>query len=155
MRVKNQDGSIKDVAIKEVNADNYIVPATEKHLYHVKQEIRQFDRNTGQQQTKPFIQKYGKKMFESGVSDDLKRQGYTVVILHDPNKHLAEMAEAKAARAAEMAEAKAKADAEAKAAEKAALKAEIMAELEAAGIVAPTTETEEKPGETEEKPKKK
>lgn len=151
MRIK--DG--RDVAIKEVNADNYVVPRGEEHLYHVKQEVKQFDRNTGAQLTKPCVQKYGKKMYETSISDDLRKQGYTVVVLHDPNDFIAAKAAERSAKAAEMAEAKAKAEAEAKEAEKAALKAEIMAELEAAGIIqpAPGSEETEAAGEKSKKAK--
>ena len=140
MRVKQgTEGKTKDVAITDVTPENYIVPDNEKHLYHAVIEIRKFDSETGKRLSIPRIQKFGKKAFENGVADNLKKQGYSVTMLHDPNEWLKEKAEAdaitKAERAKADAKAKAEADEKAKAEEKAALKAEILAELKAAGVI--------------------
>lgn len=143
MRVKQgNEGKTKDVAIVDVTPENYIVPDNEKHLYHAVIEIRKFDSETGKRLSTPRIQKFGKKTFENGGADNMKKQGYTITILHNPNEWLKEKAEADKAKAAERAaaaEEKAKADAKAKAEEKAeekaALKAEILEELKAAGII--------------------
>ena len=119
MRVKVNDGKTKDVAITDVTPENYIVPSNEQHLYHCIIEVRKFDSETGKRLSVPRIQKFGKKSFENGILDALKKQGYTITVLH----------------AAADAKAKAEAEAKAKAEEKAALKAEILAELKAEGVI--------------------
>ena len=121
--------------INKLTKDTYEVPADEKHLYHVKQELREFDRSTGKQLSRPTVQKYGKKMFERIVYDDLKAQGYTIEVLHDPNEWLKEEAERKAAER----ELSRMNDEAQKQAEREALKAEILAEMHAQGN---TTEQE-------------
>lgn len=121
--------------IIKVTKDTYEVPASEKHLYHVKQELTEFDRSTGKRMSRPVIQKYGKRMFESVVYDDLKAQGYTIEVLHDPNEWLKAEAERKQTEA-ELARINAEAEAQAaKEAEKEALKAKILAELKEQGII--------------------
>jgi hypothetical protein len=132
MRVKVNDGKTKDVAITDVTPENYIVPSNEQHLYHCIIEVRKFDSETGKRLSVPRIQKFGKKSFENGILDALKKQGYTITVLHDPNEYVKAQAEEKAAADAK---AKAEAEAKAKAEEKAALKDEILAELKAAGVI--------------------
>lgn len=147
MRVKVSEGKTKDVAIIDVTPENYIVPDNEKHLYHCVIEIKKFDSETGKRLSIPRIQKFGKKGYENSIAENLKKQGYTITVLHDPNEYMKAKAEAdeKAkAEKAKAAEEKAKADAKAKAEEKAALKAEIMAELKAAGVIPATTAKEPK-----------
>ena len=138
MRVKTAtEGKTKDVVITDVTPENYIVPSNEQHLYHCVIEVRKFDSETGKRLSIPRIQKFGKKGFENGVADALKKQGYTVTILHAPNEYVKAQTEEAAQRTAAQhdAKAKAEADAKAKAAEKDALKAEILAELKAAGVI--------------------
>lgn len=155
MRVKVSEGKTKDVAIIDVTPENYIVPDNEKHLYHCVIEIKKFDSETGKRLSIPRIQKFGKKGYENSIADNLKKQGYTITVLHDPNEYMkakaeadekakAEKAKANAEKAAADAKAKAEADAKARAEEKAALKAEILAELKAAGVI---------PAEPPKKPK--
>ena len=67
-----------------VNAGNYIVPAGEEHLYHVLQEQKKFNAETGKRMSKPFVQKYGKKEYETIVQRQLRLQNTTVVMLHEP-----------------------------------------------------------------------
>lgn len=117
--------------IIKVTKDTYEVPANEKHLYHVKQELTEFDRSTGKRMSRPVIQKYGKRMFESVVYDDLKAQGYTIEVLHDPNEWLKSEAERKQTEA-ELARINAEAE---KQAEREALKAEILAEMQQQGVI--------------------
>lgn len=117
--------------IIKVTKDTYEVPANEKHLYHVKQELTEFDRSTGKRMSRPVIQKYGKRMFESVVYDDLKAQGYTIEVLHDPNEWLKSEAERKQTEA-ELARFNAEAE---KQAERKALKAEILAEMQQQGVI--------------------
>jgi type IV secretory pathway VirB10-like protein len=160
MRVKVSEGKTKDVAIIDVTPENYIVPDNEKHLYHCVIEIKKFDSETGKRLSIPRIQKFGKKGYENSIADNLKKQGYTITVLHDPNEYMKakaeadEKAKAEKAKAAEEkakaaeekakaaeekakadAKAKAEADAKARAEEKAALKKEILEELKAAGII--------------------
>lgn len=146
MRVKVSEGKTKDVAIIDVTPENYIVPDNEKHLYHCVIEIKKFDSETGKRLSIPRIQKFGKKGYENSIAENLKKQGYTITVLHDPNEYVKAQAEEKAARtaaqqkaaeekAAADAKVKAEAEAKAKAEEKAALKAEILAELKAAGVI--------------------
>lgn len=145
-----------------VTAENYTVPAGEEHLYHVKQEVRQFDRNTGARLSVPRIQKYGKKAYENVIYDELLAQGYTIEVLHNPNDYFKAQEAFKAAKAAEIAEAKAKAEAEATAAAEAAeaeryaaekekMRAEILAELKANGTFDTVESSED---ETPKKSKK-
>ena len=118
MRVKVNDGKTKDVAITDVTPENYIVPSNEQHLYHCVIEVRKFDSETGKRLSVPRIQKFGKKSFENGILDALRKQGYTITILHDPNEYVKAQAEEKAALTAaqqKAAEEKAAADAKAKA----------------------------------------
>ena len=146
MRVKESEGKTKDVAIIDVTPENYIIPDNEKHLYHCVIEIKKFDSETGKRLSIPRIQKFGKKGYENSIADNLKKQGYTITVLHDPNEYVKAQAEEKAARtaaqqkaaeekAAADAKAKAEAEAKAKAEEKAALKAKILEELKAAGVI--------------------
>lgn len=117
--------------IIKVTKDTYEVPANEKHLYHIKQELTEFDRSTGKRMSRPVIQKYGKRMFESVVYDDLKAQGYTIEVLHDPNEWLKSEAERKQTEA-ELARINAEAE---KQAEREALKAKILAEMQQQGVI--------------------
>lgn len=113
MRVKVSEGKTKDVAIIDVTPENYIVPDNEKHLYHCVIEIKKFDSETGKRLSIPHIQKFGKKGYENSIAENLKKQGYTITVLHDPNEYVKAQAEEKAARTA--AQQKAAADAKAKA----------------------------------------
>lgn len=161
MQVKTTGGKTKDVAITDVNPENYIVPSNEQHQYHCVIEVRKFDSETGKRLSVPRVQKFGKKSFENGILDALREQGYTITVLHDPNEYVKAQAEEKAAltaaqqkaaeeKAAADAKARAEAEAKAKAEEKAALRAEILAELKADGVIpaepGKETKAEGKPG---------
>lgn len=102
----------RDTAIENLTADNYIVPKGEEKYYHAVIEVKQFNPKTGKRISVPRVQKFGKKAFETSVRDTLKKQGFDIVVLHDPNKWLAEQKENAAKVAAEQAEAKAKAEKE-------------------------------------------
>lgn len=84
MRVKTKDNKEKDVRIAEVSEDNYIVPLNERHLYHCRLEIPNYDAKTGKRLSVPFIQKFDKKFFETNGEQNLKMQGYTIEVLHRP-----------------------------------------------------------------------
>lgn len=112
----------RDVPVEGLTAENYIVPKGEERFYHAVIEVVQFDPKTGKKLSKPRVQKFGRKTWEGGVRDSLRKQGYTITILHNPVEW-----EAKQKAAAE---AKAKADAEAKAkAEKEVFDAAVEAEV--------------------------
>ena len=75
----------RDLPIESLTKDNYVVPVGEERCYHCIIEVVQFDPKTGKRLSRPRIQKFGKKMFESIVESSLRKQGYNVTILHDPN----------------------------------------------------------------------
>jgi membrane protein involved in colicin uptake len=102
----------RDTPIEKLTPDNYIVPKGEERYYHAVIEVVQFDQKTGKRLSKPRVQKFGKKSFEASIQASLRKQGYTVTILHDPNVWIAEQQEKAAAKAKADAEAKAKAEQE-------------------------------------------
>ena len=134
MLIKTEDGKIKDVGLADVTAENFICPKGEERYYHCRIEVRKFNAETGARLSKPRIQVFGKNFFELFGMRNLRKQGYTVDILHNPNEWekenralLAQMEAEKAAKAKEAAE-------EAKKAEREALKNELLEELKAQGF---------------------
>lgn len=121
----------RDTAIENLTADNYIVPKGEEKYYHAVIEVRQFDPRTGKRLSTPRVQKFGKKAFETHVQSSLRKQGYTITILHDPNAWVKEQAEKAAAAKAVKAEAEAKAQQEKFDAAVAAAVAKALAERDA------------------------
>ena len=125
----------RDLPIEQITSENYVVPRGEEHVYHVKIEVKQFNPKTGERISRPRIQKFGMKTWESSVRDSLRKQGYTMEILHDPNTWIAEnRAQIESLKAQK------------RESEKAALKAEILAELKASGIIPEIETTEKKAG---------
>lgn len=125
----------RDLPIEQITSENYVVPRGEEHVYHVKIEVKQFNSKTGERISRPRIQKFGMKTWESSVRDSLRKQGYTMEILHDPNTWIAEnRAQIESLKAQK------------RESEKAALKAEILAELKASGIIPEPETTEKKAG---------
>lgn len=115
----------QNIPILEITAENYKVPAGEERYFHVKMEVKQFNQNTGERISHPFIQKFTRVDFENGMLSTLRQQGYTIDILHNPIDWAKEQAEKEAkTKAQKAAEAKAKAEAE-----KEALKEEIRQEI--------------------------
>ena len=78
----------KDVNVLDIDKSNYLVPTGEEHLYHVKIEVKEFSRTTGERLSVPRIQKFGIKEFETMVRSSLKRHGWTIEVLHDPHEWL-------------------------------------------------------------------
>ena len=117
------------MGLLEVTKDNFICPENERHLYHCRIEVRKFNAETGERLSKPRMQVFGKKFFETFGLHNLRKQGYTVDVLYDPNEYLKETA-------GKLEEIKRKRAEEAKAAEREALKEEILAELAASGALA-------------------
>lgn len=146
MQMKTEEGQIKDVNILDVTPENFIVPRGEEDCYHCRIEVKKFNQDTGERISKPRMQVFGKKFFESFGLHNLRKQGFTVDVMHDPNKWLQENEAKLEAEKQKKAEADAKAKAEAAEAEKKAMKeamkAEILAELKAEGLLA----TAAKPG---------
>ena len=125
----------RDLPIEQITSENYVVPSGEEHVYHVKIEVKQFNSKTVERISRPRIQKFGMKTWESSVRDSLRKQGYTMEILHDPNTWIAEnRAQIESLKAQK------------RESEKAALKAEILAELKASGIIPDIETTEKKSG---------
>lgn len=133
----------RDTPIEKLTPDNYIVPKGEEKDYHAVIEVRQFDPKTGNRLSKPRVQKFGKKIFEAHVGDSLRKQGYTVTILHDPNVWMKEQAAKAEQQAKEQAEAKAKAEQEKFDAAVAAAVAKALAEQQAQQEQAAKAETEQ------------
>lgn len=129
------EGKTKDVGLLDVTPENYIVPKGEENCYHCRIEVVKFHAETGERLSKPRIQVFGKKYFETFGLHDLRKQGFRVDILHDPNVWEAANKEKIEANKRAKAETEAKAAAEAKAAEREQMKAEIIAELKAAGVI--------------------
>lgn len=125
----------RDLPIEQITSENYVVPRGEEMVYHVKIEVKQFNSKTGERISRPRIQKFGMKTWESSVRDSLRKQGYTMEILHDPNTWIAEnRAQIESLKAQK------------RESEKAALKAEILAELKASGVIPEIETTEKKAG---------
>ncbi len=137
------EGKTKDVGLLEVTPENFIVPKGEESFYHCRIEVVKFHGETGERLSKPRIQVFGKKFFETFGLHNLRKQGYKVDILHDPYVWEAANKEKIEANKRAKAEAAAQAAAEAKAAEREQMKAEIIAELKAAGVIPEETK---KPG---------
>lgn len=134
MLIKTEEGKTKDVGLTDVTAENFICPKGEEKYYHCRIEVRKFNAETGERLSKPRIQVFGKKFFETFGLHNLRKQGYTVDILHNPNEWekknralLAQIEVEKAEKAKEAAE-------EAKKAEREALKNELLEELKAQGF---------------------
>lgn len=122
----------RDTPIEKLTAENYIVPSGEEKDYHAVIEVVQYDSKTGKRLSRPRVQKFGKKIFEAHVADSLRKQGYTVTILHDPNAWMKEQAAKSEQAAKEAAAAKAKAEQEKFDAAVAAAVAKALAERDAA-----------------------
>lgn len=147
--------------IEKITPENYKVPKGEERSYHCIIECIQYDSKTGKKISVPRIQKFGRKMFESHVYSSLKKQGYTITILHNPTEWLKEQAEIAKQKAEEAAAKKAeeeKALAEAKKAEeekkfKEAVAAEVarqMAAIQKGDNDAPAPKSEEQKGDGEQ-----
>lgn len=102
----------RNTPIESLTPDNYIVPKGEERVYHALIEVKQFDQKTGRRISKPRVQKFGAKIFEQIVRDNLRKQGYDILILHNPHDFLEAESKAKAVSAKAAAEAKAKAEQE-------------------------------------------
>lgn len=151
MQVRTEEGQIKDVNILDVTPENFIVPKGEEDCYHCRIEVKKFNQDTGERISKPRMQVFGKKFFESFGLHNLRKQGFTVDVMHDPNKWLQENEAKLEAEKQKKAEAGAKAKAEAeKKAMKEAMKAEILAELKAEGLLATAAKLGRKSKETPE-----
>ena len=119
----------RDTPIEKLTPENYIVPKGEEKSYHCVIEVVQFDQKTGKRISKPRVQKFGKKIFETSVLASLRKQGFTVIVLHDPNAWIKEQQE----KTAEIAKAKEQAEKERFDAAVAAAVAEQMAKMNIAG----------------------
>lgn len=99
--------------LDKLNESNYVCPQDEVKLYHVIQEVKEFNPKTGQGISVPVLQKYKRKTFELDILPRLPRLGYTLRVVFDPVKYESTISEARrAAELAARAEAKMKADEE-------------------------------------------
>ena len=144
--MRTKDGQIKDVNILDVTPENFIVPKGEEDCYHCRIEVKKFNQDTGERISKPRMQVFGKKFFESFGLHNLRKQGFTVDVMHDPNKWLQENEAKLEAEKQQKAEAEAKAKAEAAEAEKKAMKEAMKAEI----LLATGARPGRKPKETPE-----
>lgn len=135
MKVKFE-GGIKDVPLKEVTAANYIVPQGEERSWHVIQEKKEYDRNTGKQLSRPVLQKYDTKCYPQ-TRKYLTDAGYTITVLHDPIQWAQQHQQARV-------RAQAQRDAGMLAAERAKMKADILAEIKAEFDIKPKKATKKK-----------
>lgn len=87
----------RDTPIENLTPENYVVPVGEEKDYHAVIEVVQFDPKTGKRLSRPRVQKFNRKIFEQTVLSSLRKMGYTVTILHNPNEWLKANAEKKAA----------------------------------------------------------
>lgn len=141
----------RDARVENLTAENYIVPKGEERVYHCVIEVVQYDPKTGEKLSNPRVQKFGKKTFESVVEKSLKKQGYTLTILHDPNEWIKQHQAEAAAKAKAQAEAKAKAEQEKFDAAVEAAVARALAEREAAEAKAAAEEAERAKAEAKAK----
>lgn len=124
----------------------YKVPKGEEKYYHCLMEIKAYRLSQNGEPIKistPFIQKFEPKWFKSVGYHELKQQGYSIEILHDPYEYEAKAeAEAKA-------ESEAKAEAEAKAMMqfRADIEREVRAEMAAEAAKEPEVKRGRKPKE--------
>lgn len=99
--------------LDQLDESNYVCPQDEVKLYHVVQEVKEFNPKTGQRISVPVLQKYKRKTFELDILPRLPRLGYTLRVVFDPVKYESTISEARrAAELAARAEAKMKADEE-------------------------------------------
>lgn len=99
--------------LDQLNEGNYVCPPDEVKLYHVIQEVKEFNPKTGQRISVPELQKYKRKTFELDILPRLPRLGYTLRIVFDPVKYESTISEARrASKLAARAEEKMKADEE-------------------------------------------
>jgi len=82
----------RDTAIENLTSENYVVPKGEEMAYHCVIEVPQFDTRTGKRISKPRVQKFGKKAYETTVRDSLLKQGFNITVLYDPNPYIAQRA---------------------------------------------------------------
>ena len=138
-----QKNTLSNSQLDALTKETYQVEETERHAFHAKIEIKQFNASTGERMSKPIIQKFGAKGFKD-VLDGLQRQGYTVDVLYDPTDYLAQRRKARAAYQNNIAAVRAQQIADQQAAEMEALKAEMRKELLAEMEAEKKVETKDK-----------
>lgn len=128
------NGKTKDVQIKDVTAENFIVQKGEERYYHVKLTKVDFNKK-GKDNSKTYIKKFAARVYESPIGESIRKEYDNCEVLHNPKEWLENERNANEARkSAQIAQAQADADAKAiqdREALKASLKAEIMAEMKA------------------------
>lgn len=85
----------QDLPMLKLSSDNYLVPTGEEHLFHVRIEVMKFDPENGKRLSIPRIQKFGATGYTTSIAKNLKKQGFTLDVLHNPSEWLKEQAEKK------------------------------------------------------------
>lgn len=85
----------QSLPLLKLNDENYLVPKGEEHLYHVRIEVKKFSPETGDRMSFPRIQKFGAKGYTTYIARNLKKQGFTLDVLHNPAEWLKGQAEMK------------------------------------------------------------
>ena len=76
MRVKAEtEGKTKDVGLLDVTSENFIVPKGEESFYHCRIEVVKFNQETGERISRPRMQVFGKKFFETFGLHNLRKMG--------------------------------------------------------------------------------
>ena len=114
--------------LEKVTAETYVCPKGEEKRYHVKMEIVRFDPSTGEKISTARIMKFGIKTFKN-LATAMKKQGYSMTILHDPLAEVAEDPKAEGPKA--------------ESPKKTRKKTEKAPETEAPEVETPETETQE------------
>ncbi len=87
MFVRTESGAAKDVDIASVTKENYIVPESEKSLYHVVMENKKYDEKTGVKISRPRLQKFNVPTFKK-LRSNFERQGFEIVVIYDPTEYI-------------------------------------------------------------------
>ena len=74
------------VTLLDITPEQYEVRDDEKHLYHCRIELAQFDPKSGKRLSNPSLQKFNAKEVGGGMLSRLAKQGYTVDVLYSPEE---------------------------------------------------------------------
>lgn len=78
-------GPFANDAVAAAVAQAYKVKQQDRKFVHVLQEIKRFDPYTSDRLSRPVVQMYGVREWDK-IADYLKRQGYSLQVIHHPGK---------------------------------------------------------------------
>ena len=82
--VELKEVELKPVEAKPVELNGYQVPMGEEDLVHVMiTKGQRFDPNTGKEIIKPYLQKFGKREWNS-LKEQMYKLGYKIELLYEP-----------------------------------------------------------------------